>query len=57
MQYFKVQIGFEVDYIKKKFIFKFNTVGDIISAIGGINAFINPILGYFTIAFIVGFLV
>ena len=53
MQYFKLLIGFEVDYVERTFIYTYHSVGDIISAIGGINAFIGPILGYFTIVFVV----
>jgi len=56
MRYYTVYVGMEVNYVERTFIYKNHTVGDIVSAIGGLNAFINPIMGYFTIAFIVGFL-
>ena len=53
---FEFKIGFEVDFVERIYRFKYYNAGDVLSAIGGLNAFINPILKWLVIAFIISFL-
>ena len=51
-----LDIGFDVDYVERLYTFKYFDINDVIHAIGGLNAFINPILKWLVIAFIIFYL-
>jgi hypothetical protein len=51
-----MRIGFEVDFVERVYEFQYFNASDVLSAIGGLNAFINPILKWLVIAFIIFFL-
>ena len=51
-----LKIGFDVDFVERLYYLKYFSLGDIIHAIGGLNAFINPILKWLIIAFIIFYL-
>ena len=46
----------QADFTERKFIFKYYGKADIMAGIGGIGAFIYPILGYLTPYFVIYFL-
>ena len=48
--------GFQADYTERIYIYKYYGFGDLMSGIGGTNAFVNPILGSATVFFIINFL-
>ena len=51
-----IKISFAADYTERNYIIKFFQVSDIMSSIGGINAFIRPIFGWIKIPLIMFFL-
>ncbi len=51
-----IDIGFDVDYVERLYTFKYFSIGDVIHAIGGLNAFIGPILKWLVIGFIIFYL-
>lgn len=51
-----INIPIEVDYTERKYIHQYYTIGDIMSAIGGINAFFRPIVSFLAPIWIIIFL-
>ena len=49
-------IPYSMDFTQREYTFKYYTILDVISAIGGVNAFIAPVMSKLAPLFVLGFL-